>query len=520
VPRVANVFKRLLRIVGEDQISEYGSEQYDKWLNQAFQFTAREIRFPNGGRVVSLPGRDPDTLAGLTGNIIFTEFGLFPGGGYDHWRVVFPLTTRGFSCIVISTPRGKNTKFYELFINLDGLYSVHFCDIYKSVAEDGFVLRDNDGNPTTIEQFKKLYGDNAGFDREYGCQFTGDLSALITWAELERAAGLDNPDGFTFRMIRDAQTPARSAAPFVGALAGVRLEVGWDVARRGDLSVIAVNKSVRPDVPKRLVAVIAMHNCTFEFMRAMVVSVMDTSRFSVGYGDATGLGMESNEALQTKYRERWTPHTFTGVGKREVASALKTAFSDGNQTIPPLDSEHKLVATDLYAIQKDDTGANARPGRNGQPAARREPLRRRLRDRAGAAGRRAQHEGALAEADDPPAGGMVSEAMSMTGDKEIVERTAEWLGCVLLPNSSYEVESGWLAAKGQKPAQRYRVSVTLRDSAGKDETVEATSDRAVRDAVSQVFHKFAPKHPWLLAKVIEAGPMFPQPVTRGADGND
>jgi hypothetical protein len=44
-----------------------------------------------------------------------------------------------------------------------------------------------------------------------------------------------------------------------------------------------------------------------------------------------------------------------GGAKKELASALATAFGDG-QTIPPLDGPHKFIATDLYAIQKDDTG--------------------------------------------------------------------------------------------------------------------------------------------------------------------
>jgi hypothetical protein len=43
-------------------------------------------------------------------------------------------------------------------------------------------------------------------------------------------------------------------------------------------------------------------------------------------------------------------------GKRDVASALSTAFSDGTQTLPPLDGPYKFVATDIYAVQKDDTG--------------------------------------------------------------------------------------------------------------------------------------------------------------------
>ena len=362
--KVAVAIKELLRrmnwpVDGEDVIDSYESEQFDKWINQSFRFTAREIRFPNGGKVVSLPGRDPDTLAGLTGNVIFTEFGLFPGGGYDHWRVVFPLTTRGFACIVISTPRGKNTKFYELFQNDAGKYSVHFCDIYHSVAHDGFVLRDNDGNPTSIEEFKKLYGDAAGFDREYGCLFSGDLAALIAWAELERAASLENPDGFTHRRFENKTSvfDPQSVALFRGALSGVRVEIGWDVARRGHLSVIAINVARGVNQPKRLTGLITMKGCEFGFMRSAVIAFMDMSGLSVGYGDATGLGMESNETLSKKYGERWTGFTFTASGKRDVASALKTAFSDGTQTLPPLDGEHKFIATDLYAIQADNTGA-------------------------------------------------------------------------------------------------------------------------------------------------------------------
>lgn len=364
--RVARAFERMLKIVVLGGESEYGSEQFDRSVGPAgqwFKFTARVIHLPNGARVISLPGRDPDTLAGLTGNVIFTEFGLFPNGGYEHWKVVFPLTTRGFSCIVISTPRGRNTKFYELWSNPDGQYSVHTCDIHKSVAEDGFVLRDNRGEPCTIEQFKKLYNDAAGWPREYECQFTGDLSSLILWAQLERAAelGKNNPDGFVFRMIRDKDAPGSDASALAGSLRGTQIEVGWDVARRGHLSAIAVNKAAGPNQPRRLIAVIAMRNCSFEFQRAMVSGIMDTSRLSVGFGDATGLGMESNEVLEKKYGGqggRWTPFTFTGTGKREIASALVTAFSDGTQTLPPLDGAHKFIATDLYAIQKDDTGAN------------------------------------------------------------------------------------------------------------------------------------------------------------------
>lgn len=349
--QVARTIKELLGIVGEDVESEYASEQYDRWLDEHFVFTAREIRFPGGGRVVSLPGRDPDTLAGLTGNIIFTEFGLFPGGGYDHWRVVFPLTTRGFSCIVISTPRGKNTKFYELFTNSEGDYSVHFCDIYKSVAEDGFVLRDNHGVACSIEKFKKLYGDPVGFDREYGCLFTGDLQALIAWSQLEEAGKRGRNLPFDLLIIKDGagwnSNFFRKFTPVGG-----RFEIGWDVARTGDLSVFWVNHS-RSAVDRYLRFLVLMHNCEFALQRAVGMAAMDARGFGsgVGCGDSTGLGMDSNEFLATRYRERWEPVNFASK-KGELAATALAAYRDNTQALPPTDGPHKFIAADVYAIQR------------------------------------------------------------------------------------------------------------------------------------------------------------------------
>jgi len=300
--------------------------------------------------------------------MILTEFGLYPKGGYEHWKILFPITTRGgFKLIAISTPRGKNTKFYEIFSNPDQFYSVHFCDIRKSVFEDGYQLHDAKGQAfdqstdvkkeEAIATFRRIYNDEGGWQREYLCLFTGDLSALVPWAELERAGQLLNTDGFVYRRF-DEQDQIRAVPPvFANVLAGRRLAVGWDVARRGHLSAVTINDTATGK-PSRLIALIVMRGCSFEFMRHVVTSMMDTSRASVGFGDATGLGMESNEVLAKRYRERWTPFTFTTPGKREVASALRTAFSDGMQAIPATDGEYKFIATDVYAIQADQAGAN------------------------------------------------------------------------------------------------------------------------------------------------------------------
>jgi len=334
----------------KQRIEEIESDPYlehDSSINHTFEFKARELRLPGGGRVVSLPGRDPDRLAGLTGNVVFTEMGLFPNGGYDHWRVVFPLATRGFHVIAISTPRSKDTKFYEVVSNSD-LYSVHFCDIYQSIA-DGFVLRDQDGKPCDVETFKRLYGDEAGWEREYECKFTGDLSTLIKWALLE-AAG-QRGKGLPFDMLR-VENDAGWDAGFVSQIlqGKGRFEIGWDVARHGDISSLWIN---RPHQDGRtLRALILMHETTFALQREIITSVMDADPSSVGCGDATGMGADSNETLESRYGERWEPVTFSVKSKSDLGSGLATAFRDASQTLPSLEGPYKFVATDLYALQK------------------------------------------------------------------------------------------------------------------------------------------------------------------------
>ena len=346
--QIADIFKLAARHKGEVTLSEREYVEYDRQLDHSFRCTARTLHLPGGGTVTALPGRDPDTLAGLTGNIIFTEFGLFPNGGYDHWRVIFPLITRGYSIIVISTPRGKNTKFFELVSNPE-TYSVHFQTLEQSVAE-GFVLRDNNGNECSIEQFKKLYGDATGYLREYMCEFSGDLEALIKWAQL-LAAARDYPVE-----ILEVTDGAGWKADFFGGLVSItgRPEGGWDVARHSDLSVLWVN--VTKDGIKRLSHLVIMRRCSFAIQREIVSAFMDSNAAGVGCGDATGLGMDSNETLATKYGERWLPVTFTATSKTELGSLARTAFDDNDQVIPPLEGKTKWIGTDIYSVQADRSG--------------------------------------------------------------------------------------------------------------------------------------------------------------------
>jgi len=261
--------------------------------------------------------------------------------------VVFPLSTRGYQVIVISTPRGKNTKFHELVSQPD-VYSVHTQTILDSVAE-GFVLRDNNGQPTTLEVFQKLYGDPAGWRREYMCEFTGDAEALVKWLQLV-AAGSRETIPFDCLELTDGSGWKAGYFKGLAAEAG-RVEVGWDVARQSDLSVVWVNLAGADGI-RRLRHLVVMRRCEFALQREVLRDLMGSCRRAVGCGDATGLGMDSNETLTSLYGARWQGVQFTAKSKRELGSLLLTAYDEGSQLLPASGGEYKFIHTDIYAVQK------------------------------------------------------------------------------------------------------------------------------------------------------------------------
>ncbi len=345
--QVADAFKAALKLSGKITTSD-GEEyyEYDKEIDHWFRQRARTLHLPNGGTVTSLPGLNPDPLAGLTGNVILTEFALFADGGYKHWRVIFPLTTRGFHIIIITTTRGKNTKAHELRSSPEK-YSVHVVDIHQAVAE-GMPLKGEDGRDISIEQFRELYGDEIGWRREYLCEATGDLEALVKWGQLS-AATITGP----FDLLK-IEAGAGWKSGFFQLLKedGGRAEMGWDVARHGHLSSLWVNKA-GPGGRKDLRALVLMHETSFALQREIITEAMEIAPANVGCGDSTGLGMDSNETLANRYGDRWLPVTFTGASKRDLGSGLMTAFDDGAQRIPPVDGPHKFIATDIYALQRE-----------------------------------------------------------------------------------------------------------------------------------------------------------------------
>jgi phage FluMu gp28-like protein len=326
-----------LRLVEGEQ--GFYSHQQKQWCT----VKTKSVILPGGGSITALPGADPDALAGLTGNLIFTEFALAPDEGREHWRVLFPLITRGFKIIVISTPRGSSTTFAMLCRNARGKYLVSTVDIHRALA-DGLQLTDEEGRLITAEELFELYSDPAGWEREYLCKESDELDSLVEWRYLE-AAKMDY-SAIRLSIDRVEQYNPAYENVFAQLPRGKPHFLGWDVARKGDLSAIAVHELVGDLHILR--ALIIMHRMDFAYMRAVVKQGMD--RGLAGAGDATGMGMDSCETLGKDYPGMFAEVNFTS-SKGALGAGLMQTFQDVRYRMPREGFDDYVH--DLHAIQKE-----------------------------------------------------------------------------------------------------------------------------------------------------------------------
>ena len=126
--------------------------------------------WPNGSRVTALPA-NPDTARGFSANAFLDEF-AFHADSRKIWAALFPVISAGWKLRVVSTPNGKNNKFYDLMTGDDPVWYRQTTDIYQAVA---------DGLPRDIEQLRSALGDEDAWAQEYELKWLDEASAWISF---------------------------------------------------------------------------------------------------------------------------------------------------------------------------------------------------------------------------------------------------------------------------------------------------------------------------------------------------
>ena len=280
---------------------------------------AEKITLPNGARIFALPA-NPATARGYSGNVLLDEFAFHEKPG-EIWKAVYPIITNPLKgklkLRIVSTPAGKNSKFYDLWQNGQD-FARHKTDVYDAV---------NDGLGIEVEQLRANLDDPDAWAQEYECNF------------MEASDQLFPPD-----LVRAAEHTAATiewpGKPHNALFCGIDigryrdLTVAWTLERVGDTlwtrEILTLQETPYHEQEEILAPRIA---------RAAHVSI-----------DATGIGGPVAESLANQLGEhKLSCINFNNNTKRELFARMKKAIGSGSIRIPA-DNRLRDDITSLHRI--------------------------------------------------------------------------------------------------------------------------------------------------------------------------
>jgi phage FluMu gp28-like protein len=318
------------------------------------EIAEHRVIFPNRKRLIALPA-NPDTARGYSGDMLLDEFGLHRDSK-AIWAAGMTRVTRGYKVRVMSTLKGLNNQFGELvkMLGMDTGVALerqpvvrngwhgYWTDIWMAVAQ---------GSPVDPEAMRLAIGDDGIFGQDF-CNIPMDDANQYISLELVLAC------------------ESGEAAMEWDGRARPGLCAGFDVARKRDLSVIAIGEPVGPLAIVR--GLILMPKMTFADQKKVageVAAVVEESggRFAM---DATGIGMQMAEELGEEFEcveaVQFAGAVETGAKtekgdaikepvKARLAGLLKRKFEDRSIWIP----ESPALRRAIQAVKRyiGDTGA-------------------------------------------------------------------------------------------------------------------------------------------------------------------
>lgn len=300
-----------------------------------------EIRFPNGSRVIAVPGK-PDTVRGYSANVLMTEFAFFEKPD-ETWAAVLPSVTNpirgGVKKVrLITTPNGLGNKAHDLWVKNykvpGSKWSCHFVDIYKAVSA---------GLNIDIEEIREAMDDAEKFSQEYECLFIDVQSVLLPYELIAACETIEASDTIPLSFFTNR---GGSAPLFLGIDFGRRrdLTVAWTNELLGDVAhtreVLCLDKMPTPD--------------QVEILRPRIQAarrvVLDYTGPGVGIGDylVKEFGQYDPEKHEFGKIELLT---FSNTSKVDVFSKLRMAFEKLRVRVPI----NRLIREDLHSVNRVST---------------------------------------------------------------------------------------------------------------------------------------------------------------------
>lgn len=320
------------------------------------EYTKLQISIPGRGKGVALPA-SPDTCVGATGSVYLNEFGVVPRiTQADMFSLMVPtiMSRPEYELVMESTPRGIGTKFHEVFTSekYAQIFELFSVDIYQAIKEGGVYYDHNNDrvvDDAGIARLRDLVNDEDKWQYDFLANFVADVSALLNPEWISNCESLHDPDGREYEIL-DFSVPKNFEPGKIDltkqlSLKGGKLFLGFDQARRKDLSEIWVDEEIEGRLWQR--ALITMKDLDFELQEQILWQFLNHPKLCKAGIDATGMGMRTAERAVTRFGSRVVAVNFGGSlkdrrgttmpAKALIARTIRERHQGGLDKYPVMD---------------------------------------------------------------------------------------------------------------------------------------------------------------------------------------
>ena len=288
-----------------------------------------EVRFPNGSRILALPA-NPDTVRGYSANLVLDEFAFHerPDRIYEAIYPAISNPLRGeLKLRIISTPAGRNSKFFEIWNKSEELNFVRHKTTIHSAIEEGL--------PMDIEALKTGLDDPEAWEQEYECEFVDATNVLLPYTLIDECVSDE--------ATQDCEEESGGAVRFVGI----------DIGRKHDLTVAWTLEKVGDVMWTR--EVLVLRNTPYHLQEELLSDRINRATHAAI--DSTGIGNAISESLAKRFAFKLEECTFTQGLKAKIFPGLRRAFQERGLRVP----RDKAIREDLHSVNELTT-----PGGNKQ----------------------------------------------------------------------------------------------------------------------------------------------------------
>lgn len=284
------------------------------------------IELPNG-RSIRTCSTNWRTARGFNGDVYLDEY-AFTIHDKEIWRAIVPAVTAVKGRVsVVSTPKSRIDKFWQIYTNKSEKWGKHCVTIHDAIA---------DGFPVNIEELKELF-DPEEFAQAYEC------------------IPLDTAESFIpFNLIEPCLYDPGSEA----FLAEIKKEVvrefvyGVDIGRTKDET--AVIEAYFDEGIMWCTTIKSWQKMPFSEQKQRIREILEQPHTQIVAIDKGGIGMNLVEDLQMIYPEKVRGVSFAPAVKERMAQNVKILFEQGKIRIP---NDPSLISH-ILSIKRTATNTN------------------------------------------------------------------------------------------------------------------------------------------------------------------